>query len=394
MLDLYLYYKKVHRTTIYNVYNRDYTTMIYDKLQEKIKEGIIHNHKKDANYDEKLESFMESFYNTWYKYNSLKHFSYNLDYQYYEKINNNSILYFALHKNPILILKYSNLEINYNFLSGNKYLHIKDVIQYKDRDWNWEKVFNNVIIDLDTLQKNKDSIKWDFYQMSKNHNITPKIVYEFQNENWNYDELSRHIDWNIVKLLPNKKWNYKYISLGKREYYTDFPSLHCEIQRCIKSNIGWEDIINNPEIQWDFSVLSDNPNISMEIILEHSTKNWDYDLVIQNINFDMKYKDKILHKVNDYYAEKYIIYHSTTRLVNWKNDLYENMDKDYKCYFMLLSYNPNLTSDFFINNDYDWDYDYILSNGLFRERILYIINKINKNKIFLEELKNKIKIIN
>ncbi len=394
MLDLYLYYKKIHRTTIYNVYNRDYTTMIYDKLQEKIKEGVIHNHKKDANYDEKLESFMESFYNTWYKYNSLKYFSYNLDYQYYGKINNNNVLYFALHKNPLFILKYSNLEINYNFLSANKYLHIKDVIQYKDRDWNWEKVFNNVIIDLDTLQKNKSSIKWDFYQMSKNHNITPKIVYEFQNENWNYDELSRHIDWNIVKLLPNKKWNYKYISLGKREYYTDFPSLHCEIERCIRCNISWKDIINNSEIKWDFSVLGDNPNISMEIILEHSDKNWDYNVVIQNINFDMKYKDKILHKVNDYYAEEYIIYHSATRLQNWKNDLDENMDKDYKCYFMLLSYNPNLTSDFFINNDYDWDYDYILSNGLFRERILYIMDKINKNKIFLEELKHKIKIIN
>ena len=49
-------------------------------------------------------------------------------------------------------------------------------------------------------------------------------------------------------------------------------------------NITWKDVINNPDIDWCYSGLSDNTNITIDIVLENIEKPWSFYLLSRNPN--------------------------------------------------------------------------------------------------------------
>jgi hypothetical protein len=309
----------------------------------------------------------------------------------HQKSKKKDFMYYLFCHNPKSILLDSNTKINYKWLVHNKNLRIQDIMQFPSKKWIWKDIFVHSMFDIQTMNTHFDKIKWNFQLLSKNKSITKEIVLFYSSQNWNWKELSNHIDWDIVLLLPDKPWDYKKISKGKRRYWCDLGSLCGEIERCVQCNITWQDVQNHPQIPWDYSVLSDNPNITMENILQNMDKEWNFENVMQNINFSFQYQKQFEEKgiFVDCWHEKHLIYHANTTLEEWDTILDGDMERDYKCYFVLLSYNPNVTWDYFINLDFRWDYSFMMKYGFFRERMLFVQHKIQERSRFLQELKEK-----
>lgn len=404
--ELYLLYEKWEKTTAFQVFQRHWDTQKYNLLKDSMSEKM-HSPDKSANYDDKLGEFMERFPNTWSKYNSSNDLLsiYIDNYRLHErndgkKKRKRDFFYYMSCENPKLVLYNPKVRVKYKHMSRNYHLRIEDVIYFHKKKWDWKAVFEYAIIKEDMIETHFQKIKWDFQSMSKNKSITKEIVIRYQDQPWNWKELSKHIEWDIVLSLPDKPWDYKMISRGKRRYWRDLASLQGDLERCIQCDITWDIIVNYPQIPWDYGELSDNPNITMENIMENMDKPWDFIRVAHNIHFKTRYmsilnginmgKQSRLWTMNLHFVEKSLIYHANTTLEDWERDLFSDTERDYKCYFMMLSYNPNLTWDFFIQHNYFWDYDFILTSGLFRERMIFIMKNIERRNIYLEELKTKV----
>ena len=63
---------------------------------------------------------------------------------------------------------------------------------------------------------------------------------------------------------PEKDWDYSFLSENP--------------------NITWEIVKANPDIDWDYSWLSANPNITWEIVKKNPEKDWDYSNLSANPN--------------------------------------------------------------------------------------------------------------
>ena len=70
--------------------------------------------------------------------------------------------------------------------------------------------------------------------------------------------------WEIVKDNPDKEWYYIWLSENP--------------------NITWEIVKNNLDIKWDYESLSGNPNITWEIVKNNPDKKWNYGYLSQNPN--------------------------------------------------------------------------------------------------------------
>ncbi len=393
--SFYLLYNQWSYTTAFQVFQRDWDTMHFHQLKNQMNKGK-HSGDKDANYDYDLQSYMEQFENTWDNYNS-NHELLSIYINNYSLIQDTptekDFFYYLTCHNPKSILPKIKKKTILKWLSDNHNLRLRDVIQFSHKKWDWKRVFQHSILDILSFIQ-YPHIPWDFQALSNNRSITKEIVLHYPNQNWNWKELSRHIEWDIVLQLPDKPWDYKEISRGKRQYWRDLASLQGEIERCIQCNITWDIVSKHPQIPWNYSVLSDNPNITMQHIFENINQPWNYSGIMRNINFEPKYMRMLEYKMGisiDWNLLKGLIFHSNTTLQDWEQYLDSDTERDYKCYFILLSYNPNLTWDFFINNDYRWDYDFILTNGLFREKMTFIMDKIEQRSKFLQELKEKVR---
>ncbi len=390
MMDAHEIYKiqqRWEKTTAYTVFNRTFNTMIFERLKKINETDDTLLYGRRANYDDNLGDFLENTYDTWNRYNKSANLRsiYKSDIGLYRKSKREDLMYWILHQNPEILFILNVENINYRMLSKNKNLKIRTVIENKDKMWIWKSVFENVQLNLDVMKKNPD-IKWDFQAISKNRSVSQEIVIYYQNENWDFKELSRHIGWKIVKILPDKPWDYYGISYGKRRYWEESPSVDGEIKRCIECDITQEIIDENPDIPWNYKALSDNPNITMKYIVDKIDKEWDFSIISMNIHFDMYYKQVIEEKKKDIDL-RICIYHSNMGIKEWKEFFDSSMEKDHKGYFLLLSYNPNLPLQMIYDNpSIPWDYDFVLSKGLLRERMNYIMCEVEKRSIYLKEI--------
>lgn len=243
--------------------------------------------------------------------------------------------------------------------------------------YEWLCNFNKVIVPLDFLT---------------NHLEIP----------WNFKEVLRHYSWSEIQLYPNFKkyiWNEPLY----RSWISDIPISLVIQYKHLKWD--WEEIsIGNTTFQekdilalkykLNFQYLSLNPTILLDWILNHPELNWDYDLISQRLTIheiDRLYKSEHRDKLNfslistsylltaedilsrpsypwkysnldhptlDYYLRFKDQYHSIeflkySRLVRSKRisisdlnhpDLSINYDEEF---ISELTYNPNLTLDHF-----------------------------------------------
>ena len=321
-----------------------------------------------------------------------RYIPFNLIEKYLDKWN-----YWKLSKNQNItedfILKYPNQNWNMCFLIKNnkitdfnalsKFRNIyEDIIdKYPNKQWDWEWLIENTDINVENyipfnlIEKYLD--KWDYYYLSKNPNLTEKIILKYPNQNWDikyliknnkitdFNALTRfkYINKKIINKYLDKSWDWKWLientNIRVENYYhlSKNPNLTEEfILKYPYKDWDIEYLIKNNKIT-DFNALSKFKNITQDIIKKYSDKSWDWKWLIENTNIHVETYIS-LKLIEEYY---------------------------YKLNYYILSENPNLTKEFILKHpSQNWNIEYLINNNKitdfnilskFKNITQYIINK-------------------
>jgi hypothetical protein len=257
--------------------------------------------------------------------------------------------------------------------------------------------YTNELLKIYDFYPNKE---WNYFELSKNPNITWDLIQNYLDKPWDYSMLSLNpnINWDIIRFNPDKPWDYYYLSKN--------------------INITWDIVKNNPDKPWDYSMLSLNPNINWDIIRFNPDKPWDYYYLSKNINitwdivknnFDKPWNYNLLsfiylkkfnssiYNINSY-INNYPIYNINSDLIKF-NCFTDDIDIYYIKYNQhninyLIQYS-NIKYDILINiihhcNEFLDDkeiyyymlseYSYITLNDVIKYEDYIFFNALSKNK--------------
>jgi hypothetical protein len=217
------------------------------------------------------------------------------------------------------------------------------------------------IISLVKLLPNKN---WNWRHLSSRCDVEIEMILSHPELPWNWDEVSRHphllfshLD-SLSKAFPDKKWNF--FNLSKHH------------------NFSLTDIFHYPQLPWDDEGLSKNPNINIYIVESHPERKWNYDSLTYNsgislydiYSFDspwntalLSYNLSITPKQIDLYLaskkQKKIVFDWNIMSVHPNVSIaFITTHPKLKWNFKNLSQNSNLTIDFVLSNkDRDWDWE-------------------------------------
>jgi hypothetical protein len=166
----------------------------------------------------------------------------------------------------------------------------------------------------------------------------------YPNENWHYGRLSKNpnISWEYIQKHPDKErdltnrdkqWNYTSMIKNKNITFKMIKNnldLFLVYHISKNPNITWDDVLENPKINWNYGDLSSNSNITWKIICDNHHLDWDIQKFSKNINV-------------------------TIKIVK------DNLKLDWD--FAALSKNPAITFEDIMNNrDLPWDFMYVALN--------------------------------
>ena len=268
-------------------------------------------------------------------------------------------------------------------LSSNPNITLKDVIDNPDKPWNWYRLSKNPNITMEDVKNNPDK-PWVLYGLSKNPNITMEYVNN-NPDNWDWYNLSCNPNITLNDFLdnPDNPWDLFEFSFNPSitiKDVLDNPFIHWDWKRLSKnSSITIEDIKDNPgkpwywsvlgqsnlkvniikkllelfpDKPWDWELLTTNPNIDYDYIKDHPEFPWEMDKLHLNptIPFKLLVENNIIPENNDIidaFGSSYNI-----SLQDIKNNPDIHWDWKYG-----ISYNPNVTKEFIIENkNKDWDF--------------------------------------
>ena len=302
------------------------------------------------NTDIKLEEYISL--------NLIEKYSYKLDYfdlSLRSDISEDIILKYPYQNWNIEYLIENNKITDFNALTKFKNINQEIIDKYPNKSWDQEWLFKNKVKkynlfeDIEYLIKLKNinqewiientniriekyiSIeiikkylyKWDYWELSKNPNLTEEVILKYPYQNWNinyliknnkitnFNALSKfkYIDEDIIDNYPNKLWNWKWILqntdisieiymplylIKKYLYKLDFSRLS------YNSNLTEKYILKYPYQNWDikyliennkitnFNALSKFKNINQDIVCKYLNKQWDWEWMIKNTNICRK----------------------------------------------------------------------------------------------------------
>ncbi len=157
--------------------------------------------------------------------------------------------------NLLYIEKHFNHKIRYELLSMNKNISWDIIINNINEDWNFE------------------------YLVIYNKNITVEIVLNNK----------KYFNNNCVKLLTKNKY-IKWSEIVKYDNYIEWNYTDLSLN----INITIDIVLNNINKKWCFNRLSSNPNITIDIILQHKNFKWSMYWYSFNPNIRLNDIDKMI----------------------------------------------------------------------------------------------------
>lgn len=242
--------------------------------------------------------------------------------------------WFELSSHPNIKIENIKENTQYNWswdrVSQNPNLKPIHIINYKKCQWNWYYI--SLYIKYLTSKHLhlcdsfiKKNIKWNI--LSKNTNIIPEIISDNINEDWDWRELSKHIDKQFISKNIKYPWNWESVSINKSvdKYF-------------------YKKYINKP---WNLGKLSNH----IDLIEEYIKYNWDY-LYLHNLSF-------IDISINS----------------NW------NLINKFKCIpflYYYLSENTSISPKYIMNNlNKNWNFISLFKNNFKKFREKYINNELS-----------------
>lgn len=173
----------------------------------------------------------------------------------------------------------------------------------------------------------KGFYQWNFTDLTANPNIGLDDIITYHNLPWRWDYISEFADIDTVIQLISKKWCWDRLS----------------------EQINIYDILNNPELPWNYNYVSINPTLETQIVLDLPNLPWDFRAMSGNLNIDYR----IIPDPDYHLLSKRLPYHAILELEKLLN-------------YKQLSKNPNITLDYVLqHNDKPWDYTWLSANPAF-----------------------------
>lgn len=317
-------------------------------------------------------------------------------------------------------------EYNWSWLmlSFNPLITWDIVMENLDKPWNWNALSMSKNITFDIIKGTlgsgvRDSrIMWSWEYVCRNPNIVWENILELIEVLGIHDDsvgvgdgggrsgclLWSHISWYkgipIEYIFENaeRKWNWyalsgnENITIEYARFYRDKTNGMLDINlvydtwvRLSKNKVfTWQDVIDNPDIPWDYRGLSYNPNITWDIILENIDKPWSWFMLSykKGLTADIVKKciDKEWH-IYGIYRQDNMDWDTLQRLFSGGSERWhwswhaasaspsvtcdivrDNIDKLWD--WSSLSVNPNIDWGFIcehVENEWDWQ---MLSNNV------------------------------
>lgn len=230
--------------------------------------------------------------------------------------------------------------------------------------------------DLQVLLYIFSDIYWDFDEISSNPNLSIKIIRKLKDIlDWNKITLNSSITEDDIINNPDLYWNWKILSGNIKTVFYEENSRN--IDNLIRNSMYKNTIqlLNKlPEKNWNFNYLSYNTNLDLEFIKANKNKKWNLIVLSKNpvITFDF-----VRHNLD--------ISWSFTGLSENPNITWEIISNhpEYKWYNYSVCKNPNLTWRIVYENRNNKLFENIgyLENNLFSHHPVLKIRNENKNKI-------------
>lgn len=215
-------------------------------------------------------------------------------------ISFNLIMEYAINPNP-------KLDINWLALSANPSITLDIIQQYPEHPWNDQYLSMNPNISTNYIKNEGASRNWSMAHLSANKGITERDIYK-NSLPWDYLNLSTNTNLpaKYVHDNPDHAWNMFSVSSNPNISTTEIESFHF--------------------INWDPSGLSINPNINWGYVQNHPERNWSKQLLLTNraITLDTIMDNLDYFDVSNY--QKYLSSNPTitlawikknNRLVDW-----------------------------------------------------------------------------
>lgn len=215
---------------------------------------------------------------------------------------------FYIYANKNLSWKYieENLSknVDYDFLSCNPNINIENVFtKYKEND-----LYTH-------LYHSKRDILYEYVDSYGTYEYIKYMEKECNHIiNYNYLSSNSNITWEFIKNNSDKPWNIFFMIGYNKNITLDIVLENPDYFKNISKNklseietLTWNNIINHPEIDWNFSILSKNSNITFDIVMNNLDKEWcftrlssnpniTYDIIQKNQQFNWSIERYLLNK--------------------------------------------------------------------------------------------------
>ena len=195
----------------------------------------------------------------------------------FEKIFEKNLDLRFISKNPNvtceIIEKYINSSWCWKELSKNPNITCEFVDKYINMPWCWRHLSFNKNITIDFLKKHIKSENLLYECLSRNPHITHKYIKKNPSEFWNYNYIMANTQTKLEKINLDKYYNYTGL-LHRPDITWEFiQKLHISQYKTNKWTlisqhpcVTWDIITANYDLPWDWSAVSENPNITLEIV--------------------------------------------------------------------------------------------------------------------------------
>jgi len=203
--------------------------------------------------------------------------------------------------------KYIQREWDFNYLSSNPAITLKFIELSPDENWNWF-VLSQKLDAIDIFKKFPDK-PWDYAMLSANKDLTIEIITSYKRKPWNMKIVSKYMKIKLsdVRAHPEIRWDYMLLlsnnNIPLNDLLKDYTLLNngLIIHNSLKNSVMHHhlgilsykqaaDIISN-EFYGSQFILSDR-NHPMQDILEHPEINWNYYHLSNNSELSWIYVDK------------------------------------------------------------------------------------------------------
>ena len=207
-------------------------------------------------------------------------------------------------------------------ISGNPLVTIITVLQNPQFPWNFNRLSSNPSITLANIMANPQ-LSWNWNYVSTSPNVYFDDILNYPNNPWNLlwfcqynsnryiipkSQIFAHLElpWDTFSLLsggykitvqdvldhPDLNWDWANLCASRNFTLTEilehFPEQADFTHISRNPTITMADILAHPEIQWDFSVYSANPQLRFQDVLQNPQFNWNYTIVSLYCSFTVQ----------------------------------------------------------------------------------------------------------